>query len=351
VSCAPRRLGDSFIGPAKQFQPFAMPYSDNMYSMEWDDDDQQEPIEEPAVADSTDAQDDPQALSPSDGYFRSASNGGSASPWPTATGTYGLTTAPQSSQVPHVPDVWVQDPSLQQQQSNAAESKAREAAEERRSSSIAQDSTARGRDRSPPAVVNPISTTSSSYSHPHSTPSHHHSTPSRGRASPQRYAPASAQSRDSRSASIYTESSSFFPSEAPPAYTPSPTSPPSSAGGYGDRSTSYRTFGTPGSSVIMGGQREAEEARGLLANEPQSMGGPTDDEDVSLVWRERVRRRYPYFNGRNCRVVALGLVLLLLTLGFLISAVSHPNAKVCCHGFIILSSLIFFFFLSLPLRI
>lgn len=68
-----------------------------------------------------------------------------------------------------------------------------------------------------------------------------------------------------------------------------------------------------------------DEARGLLAGHPpESMGGDPDDVsggDVEMAWRERVRRRVPFVNGRNCRMVGLALVLLLMTVGFLVSMI------------------------------
>ncbi|SPQ20337.1 75e0e052-2973-41ec-983c-35fac2ee2d5d [Thermothielavioides terrestris] len=121
-----------------------MPYSDNLYSA-LDDEFDDEPIGEPSsqrgehgpgltaarhagldtlhafadtYADPGELVDteDPHALSPTDGYF------GSAPDTPSGTGV------PASAQVPHVPNVLVEDPSLQR---NTAESKAREAEQER----------------------------------------------------------------------------------------------------------------------------------------------------------------------------------------------------------------------------
>ncbi|KAJ9133551.1 hypothetical protein NKR23_g10636 [Pleurostoma richardsiae] len=115
-----------------------MPYSDNMYSMDASDG---EPIDDPlrrqagAGHADEDVEDDPQALSPSDGYF-GRSEGASWSPSQTTHAWHAAhiptTTSyasAASSQVPHVPDVWVSDPSLEQ--GSTADSKAREAREER----------------------------------------------------------------------------------------------------------------------------------------------------------------------------------------------------------------------------
>jgi hypothetical protein len=73
----------------------------------------------------------------------------------------------------------------------------------------------------------------------------------------------------------------------------------------------------------------AEETRGLLAH-PESMGGPSDDDfgDVAPTWRDRVRRRVPYLNWRNCRYAAVCLVLLLITIGFLVSGITSVKKDV-----------------------
>jgi hypothetical protein len=66
-----------------------------------------------------------------------------------------------------------------------------------------------------------------------------------------------------------------------------------------------------------------EETQGLLAHEPESMGRPEDEYAGEVSgWRERLRRRIPYVNGRNCKLVLLALILLILTAGFLVAMIT-----------------------------
>lgn len=234
--------------------------------------------------------------------------------------------AAASSQVPHVPNVWVNDPSLEQ--GSTAESKAREAQEERElnrrragrphPSNLASLPHAAGEGGSSPfPSLNTTSTPSTTYGPGQSRYAYG---PGLSYApSSQRYTPSSssaaAPSRSQRSGTIYSERSSLF-SEAPPAYTPSPTSttsPPSN----------YQTI-RPSNM----GRISESESRGLLASHeyesiPQDMGGQPDDDYTYTRtgnWRDRVRSRVASVNGRTCKLVALGVVLLLVTIGFLVSS-------------------------------
>ncbi|KUI74012.1 hypothetical protein VM1G_09496 [Cytospora mali] len=310
-----------------------------------------------------------EVLSPTDGYFGRSGSGPSAglatnpaypsdayspssldreaqvhaaSNDPSASG-YALAA---SSQVPHVPDVWVSDPSIEQ--GSTAESKAREAQEERELSSRR-----RGGQLDNPLSQNPTSQvrggggggggsgggTSASSGYPNSQSSSSTSgsghprygfgpgLSSAAQQSPysQRYTPSSATaapaplSRPQRSGTIYSERSSLF-SEAPPAYTPSPTSPSGVS-----PSSNYQTF----SPSNMGRISESE-SRGLLAGHnqqyrsPQDMGGRQADEDGygftrAGHWRDRARGCVPHFTGRTCKLLVFGLVLLFVTLGFVVS--------------------------------
>ncbi|CAG9956186.1 unnamed protein product [Clonostachys rosea f. rosea IK726] len=87
-----------------------VPYSDNLYS---------------ADDDLSDADQNHTELSPTDGYFHASSPFDVASPPQTATADY----QPGHLNVPIVPNVMVEDPTLREQDPDA---KAREAAEERR---------------------------------------------------------------------------------------------------------------------------------------------------------------------------------------------------------------------------
>ncbi|KUI62824.1 hypothetical protein VP1G_09956 [Cytospora mali] len=303
-----------------------------------------------------------EVLSPTDGYFGRSGTGPSAgsatnSAYPSdayspsspnreaqvhaasndpSTSGYALAA---SSQVPHVPDVWVSDPSIEQR--STAESKAREAQEERELSSRR-----RGGQLDNPLSQNPTSQvirggggTSASSGYPNSQSSSSISgsghprygfgpgLSSAAQQGPysQRYTPSSATaaptplSRPQRSGTIYSERSSLF-SEAPPAYTPSPTSPSGVS-----PSSNYQTF----SPSNMGRISESE-SRGLLAGHnqqyrsPQDMGGrQTDEDDYGFAraghWRDRARGCVPHFTGRTCKLLVFGLVLLFVTLGFVVS--------------------------------
>jgi hypothetical protein len=342
-------------------------------------------------------------LSPTDGYFR----GSAADP---SSATAGLESAgnPLSSNVPYVPNVLVVDPSLEP--GSTADSKAREADRERLANSRASslrsspavsetgrfpsngpaDSTGRnGPTATPSQQYHPGSSASASYSSTHATTSTHHA---QDRYYSPRfdnyYYPASSASASSsaRAAHLPPSSSSFAyapsaatsytsyqprqppygrqlsfqypPSEAPPAYTPSPTSPisPLSATS-GQTLRNYQTFSASSSSpaspspsssspsstsrglgtsasatsraaaASMGRHAEAE---GLLTHQPESMASPNEEYAgvASPVWRERVRRRLPFFHWRMCKTALLALVLLLITTGFLVSFFSSVAHQV-----------------------
>lgn len=247
-------------------------------------------------------EEDPEhVLSPVDGYF-------------TGTGTSG-----GSSNVPKVPNVMVRDPTLEP--GTTAESKAREARQERSANDDTLDSSSVV-DDTPQRVTSPQSSSAyqptpsiTSRSTPYYQPSTatHYSSHSRSTTTSPSYTSYAPRR------SIYTQRSPLLPTEAPPAYTPSPTtsntSPTSPTTSSPDFSRNYQTF-----HQTMGRPAEAER---LLA-EPESMGNPPDDEfaHASPTWRDRVRRRVPSLNWKNCRVVSAVLVLLLVTAGFLTMIIS-----------------------------
>ncbi|KAK3321484.1 hypothetical protein B0T19DRAFT_267408 [Cercophora scortea] len=124
----------------------------------------------------------------------------------------------------------------------------------------------------------------------------------------------------------YNDRSSIVTADAPPAYTPSPTSPLTRLSSASDYSTNYRTFQSTNIASNMG---RREESQGLLANEPQSMGAPNDDlEDASPLWRNRVKRRLPHSILRHCKVALIALLLLLVTVGFITSLLSGMRDQV-----------------------
>jgi hypothetical protein len=347
------------------------PYSDNLYSgLEHSDVEEHTPEHGQGygsglatVGDGDeyhhDQHDDDEVLSPTDGYFGRSGSGPSATssaypgdPYSPSSqdqdarihagggggGTSPLSSgyavaAAFSSQVPHVPDVWVSDPTIEQ--GSTAESKAREAQEERELNSRRRggqvDSNPSGRTPASHAGAGGGSSTSSP-SHPSSQSSASSGSghprygygPGLSSAGPyaQRYTPPSSTallSRPQRSGTTYSERSSLF-SEAPPAYTPSPTSPTSVV------SNNYQTF-SPSS---MGRVTSDPESQGLLAGHRQyrslqDMGGDPSGDGYSTVsragaWRDRARSCVPHFTGRTCRMIVLGLVLFFVAVGFLVSS-------------------------------
>nr|CDP27058.1 Putative protein of unknown function [Podospora anserina S mat+] len=318
-----------------------MPFSDNLYSAV-DDESDFEPIDDipsqqgrelsqsahrppqfgharASTHDDDDEGLDADALSPVDGYFGSSND--------TSSDTSAVAT---SSIVPHVPNVWVEDPSL-----TTAASKAREAELERRVSGVAREDYSVGGLTS--SGYNSSAYTGSSRAHGYSG----------SFSRPGTYAQSSSPSSSSAGPSVlstrsYTpyqhraayqgESSRLVPQDAPPAYTPSPTSPQSLQGGH-DASRNYSTFSAP--TGTMGRLRETQ---GLLGHEPESMrdsgnGGSGED---SPRWRERIENRISSFDRSYCKFAFLVVGLVLLSTGFLTTLINsvrderphlHPPPK------------------------
>ncbi|KAH8158200.1 hypothetical protein CIB48_g10045 [Xylaria polymorpha] len=248
-----------------------MPYSDNMYSM--DDDD-------------TAGEDYSDQLSPSDGQFPSYS----------------------SNVTPHIPNVFIPDPTLQQQGTErGAESKASEAEEDRLLNSRT-DSTYRHWESSSSQPSSRLEQATTATTAPISR--HHH---------PVTYSQSSASQSPSRA--LPSRAWSPVYSEAPPAYSPSPVSPiPSgSAASHQDRPRNYNTFGI---SRIMGAP-EVESER-LLGAQPESMGAPVDEErGIAPAWTRRVRQRLPKW--LSWKYALLVLVLLIVSIAFLSGISSHSS--------------------------
>lgn len=123
--------------------------------------------------------------------------------------------------------------------------------------------------------------------------------------------------------SSHGTSSSPFPFEAPPAYTPSPTSasPTSPLNSHAASSTTYQTFPrvtTPSSSTSSNDSMgRPDESTGLLGGRggPESMGGSPDDGPGSVrpTWKQRVMNRMP--SRETVRKTLLGLIIAVLLLG------------------------------------
>ncbi|KAK3904939.1 hypothetical protein C8A05DRAFT_13212 [Staphylotrichum tortipilum] len=359
-----------------------MPYSDNLYSA-LDDDSDIESIAEStnqlehrglgvtpgtawwnaAVAGSGDGDgpddnesahpgdavdvEDPHLLSPTDGYFG------------TATRTSAAPVRPTSSNVPHVPNVMVEDPSLQR---SAAEGKAREAEQERTRDAQTPSDEDPGEDdgASDPPPSRVVASPSQVHPHPPSThqpmtPPQQRSTTTTASSSPfpgaASYTPSSpARSPPAATPSSYTTYSTrrpayhgdrfpFLPREAPPAYTPSPTTTasPTSPRGFPDISrTTYSTFphtaysSTSDVAVNMG---RPEETRALLGHyQPESMrdrgsGGHGDGAPPPPTWGDRLRRARGHVNAGNAKLAVIAVLLLLVTSGFVSSLVTGTRGR------------------------
>jgi hypothetical protein len=346
-----------------------MPYSDNLYSMLDDESDIEQIGDSPAqdgndglgvasgvsrldahaathmdgpeAVGSGDAVDDedPHALSPTDGYFA------------TATDTPSGTTVPTSSNVPYVPNVLVEDPSLQR---STAESKAREAEQERlrnahslassdggntpASSSLSPSrATAAFRDGSSSAYgMAPAARSIASSSQ--SVGATYYS-PSSSTYNPTAVTSSSPIVHSTRRAAYGGEHFPSLPREAPPAYTPSPTSP-SDASGLG-LSRNYRTFSQATDAIAINMGRP-EETQGLLAHQPESMRDHyTEGHDTSGTWRGRARRMTHHANrGGCCKIVLIALLLCLVTSGVLSSIFTGTKRRVSYHGSLLLFHLL-----------
>ncbi|KAI1343792.1 hypothetical protein F5Y15DRAFT_178533 [Xylariaceae sp. FL0016] len=241
-----------------------MPYSDNLYSMS---------------DDGSSDEDYGDHLSPSDGYFASSSS--------------------SSNVVPNIPNRMVIDPTLQQRSETDAESKAREADEERPLNNQ------RYQDPTFPPELDPSRafrySQQAANASLHHVPRHHPSVT---------YSPSSASPTSSRAFAFRTRTPSFY-SDAPPAYTPSPATPLSPTRNISGSSTQSRNYSTFASNM---GVSDVENER-LLSAHPESMGQPHDEELGSPVWSRRVKRRLPAW--MTWRVALATLILLLVSFGLL----------------------------------
>ncbi|KAJ8130286.1 hypothetical protein O1611_g3346 [Lasiodiplodia mahajangana] len=237
--------------------------------------------------DDSDGEDYASQLSPSNGQFPASS----------------------SNITPRIPNILIADPTLQQRTEEGDESKARDRDEDKFLISSQTYSTYHSSESSFSFSRLEQATASTSTSTPH----HHHQV-TYSQSSASRSSPQVSLGR-ARSQSVY--------SEAPPAYSPSPISPITSRsnGGQQDQSRNYNTFGI---SRIMGAP-EVENER-LLGPQPESMGGPVDEEHGRGAWVRRARKRVP--SWLSWKYALLGLVVLIVSVAFLsgISS-SSPSRK------------------------
>ncbi|KAL7787121.1 hypothetical protein V8C37DRAFT_419081 [Trichoderma ceciliae] len=283
------------------------PYSDNLYSGDdnpWDDD-----------------QND--ALSPTDGYFHASSSGleeaTASSPSPP------VRQQRQSSNVPFVPNVMVEDPTLHE---DRAAAKAREAEEERLINSAAAGRSAPFNDSQlhhqtvpftqgqaglyQPFHISPLppprsqvatypqvqahrhsaSASASASSSSPSSPGHHHR-----RSIEEEISTFQSPSAAGQATNQYTV---HRQADAPPAYSPSASSPPLPSG--------YQTFTPPPAVTQSETMGVPEENQSLLPRQPESMGGAPNGSQEPL-WR-RIKSSTNSTTRKKIRTV-LGVLVIL----------------------------------------
>ncbi|KAK0386843.1 hypothetical protein NLU13_5156 [Sarocladium strictum] len=320
-----------------------VPYSDNLYSALDDEDDDDSyaqstgqasssvvnPVSRPNAteAEGPGSHADDEALSPSDGYFHASD-----------AVAYDPTARRHSSNVPLVPNVLVEDPTLR---NDDRDTKTREAEYERRLSNMAA--------LQQQAHPNPLQQSPSASS---SRPRHSHrrsieedddraylhdngeaSIQSPGHVQPQQPQPGPHPN---------TQTSTLFQQqhfEAPPAYTPSPTTPsqpsqseqtPSSPLSISSAGIGYQTFGSPPSSAGPSMGLPSEHQRLLPHNrEPESMGGQPGDQPPRTFWR-RLRRAFTVTDARRkltrvLKWLVITVILLAIFSGLSISGTHHPK--------------------------
>ncbi|RYP06694.1 hypothetical protein DL764_002996 [Monosporascus ibericus] len=240
-----------------------MSYSDNLYS----------------VVDDSDGEDLADQLSPTDGFrFLTSSNA-----------------------VPHVPNIMVENPTTGQRSQGDADSKAREASEERRlnlpaerGDSMPGSAHPRGGDYlGRESVIRPFTPPTTA----RDLASHTYS-----QSSPPQI-PLRTNSSQGCTPSVY--------SEAPPAFTPSPTSPLSGSSQQ-ERARDYSGF-------LQNMRPSGIERERLLARDPESLADqPGHQEADTPVWRRQIRRRLPTW--LNWKIMLLSALLLIISAGFLADA-------------------------------
>lgn len=308
------------------------PYSDNMYS----DGGQS------AAAAGDDSRDD--ALSPTDGYFHASGTSDAASSQQFAYQGQQDQQDQQhrrtSSSVPAVPNVMVEDPTLQ----DKAALKAREAEQERQLINNPDSS----RTSSPAPFTPQTSFNNTAHSQsasgtastasPH--PSHHHrrsveedETPLifPGDSTRQPYSHPHPETTSSREPNTSSPGHAR-PVDAPPAYSPSPSSPPLSPA----QTHSYQTFApTPNSNntnnhvVSSDNMGVPEEHQSLLPRQPQSMGGSPGGAPESRWQRVKKQANKPSFRSKIRTLLGIAVILSIFFAIFGgVSITRTPHTKV-----------------------
>ncbi|KAI1278659.1 hypothetical protein F5Y07DRAFT_65735 [Xylaria sp. FL0933] len=245
-----------------------MPYSDNMYS----------------TGDDSDGADYADQLSPSDGQFPSSS----------------------SNETPHVPNILIPDPAVEERAKRRVASKAQEADEERLLNAQANPSP-----RAPDSSFRLSSRLEQAATATSESPPHRHREIT------------SSQTSASQSSSRVFAGRAWSPSvysEAPPAYSPSPI--PSGSSSERDRPRTYNTFGI---GRIMG--TPGVESERLLGSQPESMSAPVDEGSSTPTWTRNVRRRLPAWFSWKYALLALAVLIGSIVVLSGITSTSSPPKK------------------------
>ncbi|KAL2160129.1 hypothetical protein VTH06DRAFT_1784 [Thermothelomyces fergusii] len=323
-----------------------MPYSDNLYSSLDDEEERIEPAGGTLTRDGTRAfddvtlehgrpdtnttnaaaasvdydagatidEEDPHVFSPTDGYFGTAPGGSSG---------------PLSANVPLVPNILVEDPSLQR---NDADGKTAEAARERRRNGRDAPGSDDGdaptsASRAPAPSHDGVSSTNAVTPAPTSHSGATYYASSSSNRFPGVATPVSYTTFPTRRVSAYPgEHFAPIPDEAPPAYSPSPPAPPNTTQ---QPFEGYRTFAQTRDAAIVNNMGRPEETRGLLARQPESMRDHNAHgiEELSSTWRTCMRRAKEHATWKGCKMVLLALVLFAVSAGFLSSIITGPPGR------------------------
>ena len=280
------------------------PYSDNMYSED----------------SGQGGRDD--ALSPTDGYFHASEALDTASPTPAGTNPQQHNDEQRtSSNVPAVPDVLVEDPTLHDKRA----AKAAEAERERLLNTEQRNDTS------------PHSTSSSQAHASAGTSSHQHrrsveedsslefgqSTRQDSSHTPSHTSAAAASSTGSATPATQTHHQE---QDAPPAYSPTPSSPPSAVPQHG-----YQTFNATSAgnvtnphsnnsnfvngndpNVNQGDMGVPEEEQSLLPRHPQSMGGHPDGKPPTQWQRIKDTAGTPSIRKKIKTLLGVAVVISIL---------------------------------------
>ncbi|KAK2593974.1 hypothetical protein QQS21_008333 [Conoideocrella luteorostrata] len=313
--------------------------------------------------------DDRDALSPTDGYFHASETSETASSQQYAAGhgrsqqynPYQYQHQHSSSHVPAVPNVLVEDPTLQESSAAAAKAKEAEAERERsinngvshasRGVTYFTPQTGTAASGSTSSAVNDGNTTSIPPASPTfvTSPTHHHRR-SVEEDGPLLFTghstrlPYSHRPSDTTAPPVGSNSLNHMPSrprthhqshlDAPPAYSPSPSSPPS-----GSSSQGYQTFSPPTSgsthnsssnnnnnnSINSDNMGVPEEHQALLPRHPQSMGGSPSGNGPPISRWQRVKNAANSPRARSNIKTLLGIAVILSILFAIFGGISLSN--------------------------